>query len=119
MFCLCTMSWSIASSNQQIIPIRIINGGKLENKTHRAPVYIPIQALFDDEDSSITLLFLQDIGEVSISIYNEETGYCVNFDMNTNEEWINIPIIQDKGIIVVTITCLESLLEYSGELHIV
>lgn len=119
MLCLCAVTlWSAEKSEQRIIPIRIITGGKLDGITHRVPPFIPIQALYDDEESSITLYFLQDIGVVSIEIIYEQTGYSMEYEVDSIEESVNIPIIDNTGTAVINIIRQDTTIGYTGEFFI-
>lgn len=119
MLCICAVTlWSAEKSEQQFIPIRVINGGKLDNRTHRVPPFIPIQALYDDEESSITLYFLQEIGVVSIEIFYEHAGYSMEYEADSIEGSVNIPIIDNTGTAVINIVRQDTTIGYTGEFFI-
>lgn len=111
-----TSSWS-AEDGQQFIPIPVQDNTVVTGRTHRAPAYIPIQAYYDGLFASIYVQFLQNIGDVDVTITNLSTGDYVNYDIDTSIGGTLLPISGEMGIYRIVFH-LASGTEYEGQFAI-
>lgn len=74
LFCLTiTKSWS-AEEDPQYIPITVLDSTQETGRTHRSMMFIPMEAYYDANTSSVYVQFMQDIGIVDIIISNMCSG---------------------------------------------
>lgn len=91
-----TSSWS-AEDGHQFIPIAVLDNTVVTGQTHRAPIFIPIQAYYDVFFTSVCIQFLQNIGEVDVTITNLSTGDYVNSHMDSSTGGALLPIAGEIG----------------------
>lgn len=106
----------LAAANKVII---IKPGGLTETATpNRAPIVVPIQAFYDAFTSSVYVVFDTNIGNVDISIVNQNTGEFIEDTINAYGTTAVIPISGDPGLYFLSFT-LQLGSEYYGEFEIV
>lgn len=91
-----TSSWS-AEDDHQFIPIAVLDNTVVTGQTHRAPIFIPIQAYYDVFFTSVCVQFLQNIGDVDVTITNLCTGDYVEYDVDSSLGWTMLPISGEAG----------------------
>lgn len=111
------VSWSSSCGDHQFIPIRVLDNTTETGREHRSQVFIPIQAFYDDYSSSIYIQFLQNIGDVNITVTNNDTGYSADFDVDSSLGATVLPIYGGCGIYHITFVLSEGG-GYQGELVI-
>lgn len=72
-----------ASEEGQSIPITVVDENNDTSPSLRSPVYIPIQAYYDEESSSVFLSFCQNIGNVYVVILNTTSGESISYRINS------------------------------------
>ena len=102
---LCTtnvVSWSAKDDNQQIIPIPVLDTTVETGKVHRSLPPVPIQALYDGFSSVIMVTFLQNLGEVEVTLTNLFSGNtavdCIDSRINT----AMLPVNLESGFYQIT-----------------
>ncbi len=111
------VSWSSSCGDHQFIPIRVLDNTTETGREHRSQVYIPIQAFYDDFTSSIYIQFLLDIGDVNITVTNNDTGYSADFEMDSSLGTVILPISGESGLYDITFVLSEGG-AYQGELYL-
>lgn len=110
-------TWASISEDPQPINIRILRNTTIGGETHRSPEYVPIQAYYDDVLSVVCISFLQNIGEVEVTITNVIDGDTVDYEVNSVAGSVVIPLDGGPGIYQISIL-LSSGKEYVGEFEI-
>lgn len=110
-------SFAANDGDHQFIPIRVLDDTVETGTTHRSQEFVPIQAYYDGFTSSIFFTFLQNIGEVEVSISNLYNGDYVDYIVNSSIGATIIPICGDSGIYHITII-VSSGGGYEGEFEI-
>ena len=85
---------------------------------NRVPIVVPIQAFYDAFTSSVYVVFDTNIGNVDISIANQDTGEFIEDTINAYGTTAVIPISGDPGLYYLCFT-LQLGSEYYGEFEIV
>ena len=111
------VSWSSSCGDHQFIPIRVLDNTTETGREHRSQVYIPIQAFYDDFTSSIYIQFLLDIGDVNITVANNDTGSSADFEVDSSLGATVLPIYGGCGLYHITFVISEGG-GYQGELEI-
>ena len=111
------VSWSSSCGDHQFIPIRVLENTTETGRENRSQVYIPIQAFYDDFTSSIYIQFLLDIGDVNITVTNNDTGYSADFEVDSILGTTVLPIYGGCGIYHITFVLSEGG-GYQGEVEI-
>ena len=111
------VSWSSSCGDHQFIPIRVLENTTETGRENRSQVYIPIQAFYDDFTSSIYIQFLLDIGDVNITVTNNDTGYSADFEVDSSLGTTVLPIYGGCGIYHITFVLSEGG-GYQGEVEI-
>ena len=109
-------SWS-AKDGQQFIPIAVLDDTVVTGQTHRAPAFIPMQAYYDGFLTSVCVQFLQNIGDVEITITNLFSGNYVNYDVDSSAGGTFLPISGEEGFYRIVFS-LDNGSEYEGEFAI-
>ena len=109
-------SWS-AEDDHQFIPIAVLDNTVVTGQTHRAPAFIPIQAYYDGFLTSVCVQFLQNIGDVDVTITNLSTGDYVNYDVDSSTGGTMLPISGEVGTYRIVLL-LSSGAGYEGEFAI-
>lgn len=110
-------TWASISEDTQPIIIRILRNTTMGGDTHRSPEYVPIQAYYDDVLSVVCISFLQNIGEVEVTITNVIDGDTVDYEVNSVAGSVVIPLDGGPGIYQLSIL-LSSGKEYIGEFEL-
>ena len=110
-------TWASISEDPQPISIRILRNTTIGGETHRSPEYVPIQAYYDDVLSVVCISFLQNIGEVEVTITNVIDGDTVDYEVNSIAGSVVIPLDGGSGIYQLSIL-LSSGKEYIGEFEL-
>lgn len=111
-----TSSWS-AEDDHQFIPIAVLDNTVVTGQTHRAPIFIPIQAYYDVFFTSVCVQFLQNIGDVDVTITNLCTGDYVKYDVDSSIGWTMLPISGEAGTYRIVLL-LSSGAGYEGQFEI-
>ena len=111
------VSWSSSYEDQQFIPILVLDDTIETGREHRSQVFIPIQAFYDDFSSSIYIQFLQNIGDVNITVTNNDTGSSADFEVDSGLGATVLPIYGGCGLYHITFVLSEGG-GYQGELEI-
>lgn len=111
-----TSSWS-AEDDHQFIPIAVLDNTVVTGQTHRAPIFIPIQAYYDVFFTSVCVQFLQNIGDVDVTITNLCTGDYVEYDVDSSIGWTMLPISGEAGTYRIVLL-LSSGAGYEGQFEI-
>lgn len=115
--CLVAMtSWS-AEDDPQFIPIAVLDNTIETGQTHRAPAFIPMQAYYDGFLTSVCVQFLQNIGDVEVTITNLSTGDYVNYNVDSSTGGVFLPISGVEGTYRI-VFLLSSGVGYEGEFEI-
>ena len=109
-------SWS-AKDDNQFIPIAVLDNTVVTGQTHRAPAFIPMQAYYDGFLTSVCVQFLQNIGDVEVTITNLSTGDYVNYNVGSSTGGVFLPISGVEGTYRI-VFLLTSGVEYEGEFEI-
>ena len=110
-------TWASISEDPQPINIRILRNTTIRGETHRSPEYVPIQAYYDDVLSVVCISFLQNKGEVEVTITNVIDGDTVDYEVNSVAGSVVIPLDGGPGIYQLSIL-LSSGKEYIGEFEL-
>ena len=92
LFLAAEVSWSYSNGDHQFIPIRVLDNSTESGRENRSQEFIPLQAFYDDLSSSIYIQFLQNIGNVTISVTNTDTGYNADFEVDSSLGTTVLPI---------------------------
>ncbi len=117
LFLAAEVSWSYSNGDHQFIPIRVLDNSTETGRENRSQDVIPIQALYDELSSSIYIQFLQNIGNVCVTVTNIDTGYDAEFDMDSNVGATFLPISGESGFYYITFVATVAG-EYEGEFEI-
>lgn len=107
-------SKDVFSGTDQPIQVRSVANNSGNHRPH-SMVVIPFDVYYNAEISSILVYFLNDIGEVEVSIQNTLTGEYLNFSINSKIKTAIFPISSDSGLYFVTFTLSEGS-QYEGQL---
>lgn len=118
LFLAAEVSWSYSNGDHQFIPIRVLDNSTETGRENRSQEFIPIQAFYDDYSSSIYIQFLQNIGDVTITVANIDTGYNVGFEVDSSLGTTVLPISGESGCYYITFIATVAG-EYEGELEII
>ena len=110
-------SWSATDGDHQFIPISVLDNTIQKGTTHRAPAYVPIQAFYNGFCSSVCISFLQNLGQVEVSITNLYNGEYAEYDIDSSEGTAIIPISGNYGLFRITFELSEGS-GYTGEFEI-
>lgn len=109
-------SWS-AKDDHQFIPIAVLDNTIVTGQTHRAPAFIPIRAYYAGSFTSVCVQFLQNIGDVDVTITNLSTGDYVDYDVDSSTGGTLLPISGEVGSYRI-VFLLASGAGYEGEFEI-
>lgn len=110
-------TWASISEDPQPINICILRKTPDTERIHRSPEYVPIQAYYDDVLSVVCISFLQNIGEVEVTITNIFDGDTVEYEVNSMAGSVVIPLDGGSGNYQLSIL-LSSGKEYVGEFEL-
>ena len=117
LFLTVSSTWASTSEDTQPINIRILRNTPETERIHRSPEYVPIQAYYDDVLSVVCISFLQNIGEVEVTITNIFDGDTVEYEVNSIAGSVVIPLDGGPGLYQLSIL-LSSGKEYIGEFEL-
>ena len=103
---------SFASSDDDTIVM--IPSNHSSNRHPHNKAKIPFEVSYCSETSSLSVLFLHDIGQVDVSIMNVSSGYSYKYVINGNAGFAFLPIYGDSGYYTITFT-FEDGRQYVGE----
>lgn len=106
---------SFASSDDEVIVM--IPSNHSSNRRPHTKAKIPFEVSYCSETSSVSVLFLHDIGQVEVSIMNVSSGSSHNYVINGNAGFAFLPISGDSGYYIITFH-LENGRQYAGEFQI-
>ena len=110
-------TWASISEDPQPIKICILRKTPNMERIQRSPEYVPIQAYYDDVLSMVCISFLQNIGEVEVTITNVFDGDAVEYEVNSIAGSVVIPLDGGPGLYQLSIL-LSSGKEYIGEFEL-
>ena len=116
LFCLTGIT-SPAADDEQFIPLQVLDNPPRPGKTHRAPVYIPIQVYYDEPTSTVQIRFLQNIGLVNIVIADLNIGTYAEYNIESTVGAASFPVDDDNGIYQI-IMLLSNGVRYVGSFSI-
>lgn len=103
---------SFASSEDETIVI--IPSNNSPNRRPHTKAKVPFEVSYCSETSSLSVLFLYDVGQVEISIMNVSSGSYYNYVINSNVGLTFLPINGDSGYYAITFNLPEGK-QYVGE----
>lgn len=111
---LCSVTPALAD---ETIIIRMAKDQTNGEVIHRAPAQIPMTCLYSVETSSLTVIYLANLGSISIDIENHTTGEVSHLVGNAVAGVHNIPISGTSGIWSICFTLSDDT-RYYGEFEI-
>lgn len=91
-----TNNYSFADGDQNgdVIDVTYVNPGQSLNRTQG---FVPISVIYYSLNSYIAVLFLDNLGDVTITLYNLTTGATAATQVNAGIGTINIPVTLGSG----------------------
>lgn len=86
----------------QPISIYILDYTVETGTTHRDSIAVPILGYYDVFSSTVRVLFLQNIGEVDVTITNLSSGYYEEYDVDSSIGITVIPVDGGNGLYHIT-----------------
>ena len=92
---LLAVNTAVYSQKEDIKPIKVIEETRSNTKGNLAPAKVQVECFYYPFTNSLELLFLSDLGTVTVSLDNQTTGEIRDYVVNSASGRVVIPVESD------------------------